>query len=103
MSATVSTLWYVDAPDPAAVLREFAPDRDAAQALLSRLFPDLQVDPGVRVPLTEVGGTDGPGTAGEDGVGHCLELLREEMENTMALCGRTSIAQLDPSMVRVRT
>ncbi|BDB59128.1 MAG: DUF6928 family protein [Rhodococcus sp. (in: high G+C Gram-positive bacteria)] len=55
MSATVSTLWYVDAPDPAAVLREFSPDRDAAQALLSRLFPDLQVDPGGRVPLAEAG------------------------------------------------
>ena len=42
-------------------------------------------------------------TAGEDGVSHCLELLREEMENTMALCGRTSIPQLDRSMVRVGT
>lgn len=57
MSATMSTLWYVDAPDPAAVLHEFSPDRDAAQALLSRLFPDLQVDPGGRVPLTEAGDT----------------------------------------------
>ncbi|WP_241385745.1 DUF6928 family protein [Rhodococcus sp. CH91] len=56
MSASVSTLWYVDAPDPAAVLREFSPDRDAAHALLSRLFPDRRVDPGECVPLTDAGG-----------------------------------------------
>jgi len=55
MSATVSTLWYVDAPDPAAVLRDFAPDRDAARTLLSHLFPNRRVDPGVCVPLTEAG------------------------------------------------
>ena len=57
MSATVSTLWYVDAPDPVAVLREFSPDRDAARALLSRLVPEFQVDPGARVPLADAGGT----------------------------------------------
>ncbi|MEU5840699.1 hypothetical protein [Rhodococcus sp. NPDC047139] len=55
MAATVSTLWYVDAPDPATVLREHAPDRDAARALLSRLFPDRRVDFGKRIPLTEAG------------------------------------------------
>lgn len=40
-------------------------------------------------------------TAGEMGVDHCLKLLRDEMENTMALCGATSIGQLDRNLVRI--
>lgn len=53
MASCVSTLWYVDAPDPATVLREFQPDCDAAQALLGRLYPDHRSTPLARVPLTE--------------------------------------------------
>lgn len=57
MSAIVSTLWYVDAPDPAAVLRESEPDRVAARAILERLFPDRRVVPGERTTLTGLGRT----------------------------------------------
>ncbi|UYP19705.1 hypothetical protein OED52_03850 [Rhodococcus sp. Z13] len=57
MAAAVSTLWYVDSPVPAATLREFEPDRDAARALLTRLFPDRRADPLDCVPLTEAAGT----------------------------------------------
>lgn len=41
MGPTASTIWYVDAPDPAAVLRARpAPDADAAHALVSRMYPE---------------------------------------------------------------
>ncbi|WP_430331127.1 DUF6928 family protein [Rhodococcus sp. ACT016] len=36
-----STLWYVDVGDPAAVLRDAAPDHEAAQALVDQLHPSL--------------------------------------------------------------
>ncbi|GAB2665787.1 hypothetical protein ABI214_08730 [Prescottella soli] len=36
-----STLWYVDAADPATTLRDATPDRDAAQALAVQLHPGL--------------------------------------------------------------
>lgn len=46
MVSTVSTLWYVDADDPAAVLREHRePDQGAAQALAKQLFEDHEITP----------------------------------------------------------
>ncbi|MFF0814945.1 DUF6928 family protein [Rhodococcus sp. NPDC003318] len=48
MGPTASTIWYVDAPDPAAVLRGHPdPDSDAALALAGRMYPEK-----VAVPLT---------------------------------------------------
>ncbi|WP_433610398.1 DUF6928 family protein [Prescottella agglutinans] len=38
---STSTLWYVDAADPAATLRDAAPDHDAAEALVVQLHPGL--------------------------------------------------------------
>ncbi|MFE2993797.1 DUF6928 family protein [Nocardia sp. NPDC059246] len=46
MPSTVSSLWYVDAPDPVAVLRAHpGPDPDAAFALAKQLNPDRDVVP----------------------------------------------------------
>ncbi|MFF0630951.1 DUF6928 family protein [Nocardia sp. NPDC004151] len=46
MPSTVSSLWYVDAPDPVAVLRaQPGPDPDAAFALARQLNPDRDVVP----------------------------------------------------------
>lgn len=53
MAASVSTLWYVDAPEPAMVLRSAHPDRDSAHALVGRLYPNLNSVPMQRVPLVE--------------------------------------------------
>jgi L-lactate dehydrogenase (cytochrome) len=44
----------------------------------------------------------GLGAAGERGVDHVIEHLREGLHRTMALCGRTEIAGLDRSLVRWR-
>ncbi len=44
----------------------------------------------------------GLGAAGERGVDHVIEHLREGLQRTMALCGRTEIAGLDRSLVRWR-
>jgi L-lactate dehydrogenase (cytochrome) len=44
----------------------------------------------------------GLGAAGERGVDHVLGLLRGGMERTMALAGRTSVTELDRSLVRWR-
>ena len=41
------------------------------------------------------------GAAGERGVDHMLELMRSGMENTMALVGAPTVADLDPSLVRL--
>lgn len=55
MGPTASTIWYVDAPDPAAVLREHPdPDADAALALAGRMYPEM-----VAVPLTSGSPTSG--------------------------------------------
>lgn len=53
MSATLSTLWFVDDPEPAAVLRGSTPERDTAHALLARLYPDLRSTPLGRVSLRQ--------------------------------------------------
>jgi 4-hydroxymandelate oxidase len=37
--------------------------------------------------------------AGSDGVRHCVELLRREFEMAMALTGRTSISEIDRSLI----
>jgi L-lactate dehydrogenase (cytochrome) len=44
----------------------------------------------------------GAGAAGERGVDHALGILRDGLSRTMALCGRTSIADLDRDLVRWR-
>ncbi|MBC2639730.1 MULTISPECIES: DUF6928 family protein [unclassified Rhodococcus (in: high G+C Gram-positive bacteria)] len=63
VGAKVSTIWYVDVPDPAAVLRGHPePDLDAAQALASRLHPDLVATPTGPVPLAEAVAIDAAGT-----------------------------------------
>ena len=42
----------------------------------------------------------GAGAAGERGVEHALDILRGELRRTMALCGRTSIPEIDRGLVR---
>ena len=42
------------------------------------------------------------GAAGERGVDHVLQFFREGLERTMALTGRTSIAEIDRDLVRWR-
>jgi L-lactate dehydrogenase (cytochrome) len=42
----------------------------------------------------------GAGAAGERGVDHALAILRDGIMRTMALCGRTSIPEVDRSLVR---
>ncbi len=42
------------------------------------------------------------GAAGERGVDHVLEFFRDGIEHTMALCGRTTIADIDRRLVRWR-
>lgn len=60
MAAKASTVWYVDAPDPHAVLREHPePDHDAAQALAGRLFPDRTAVPTSNAPLSAAAGVVG--------------------------------------------
>ncbi len=52
MASIVSALWHVDAPDPAAVLRDSQPDPAVSRALLGRLFPGRRPVALDRVPLT---------------------------------------------------
>ncbi|QOV41315.1 alpha-hydroxy-acid oxidizing protein [Streptomyces ferrugineus] len=40
---------------------------------------------------------------GEDGVRRLLELLRDELDDTLALCGASRLADLTPELVRVPT
>jgi isopentenyl diphosphate isomerase/L-lactate dehydrogenase-like FMN-dependent dehydrogenase len=42
----------------------------------------------------------GLAVAGADGAQHVLELLRDELELAMALCGRPTLASIDESLVR---
>jgi L-lactate dehydrogenase (cytochrome) len=41
----------------------------------------------------------GLGALGEAGVTRCLELIRNELDRTMAFCGKTSLAEIDRSVV----
>ncbi len=45
----------------------------------------------------------GLAAAGEAGVRHCIELLADEIEMTMALLGARSVEELNPSFVRLRS
>lgn len=56
MEAKVSTIWYVDAPDPISVLRTSEPDPDAARTLVGRLYPGMIVIPRGRGSLAESAG-----------------------------------------------
>uniref|UniRef100_UPI000686F754 DUF6928 family protein n=1 Tax=Nocardia higoensis TaxID=228599 RepID=UPI000686F754 len=59
MVSTASTLWYVDADDPAAVLREHRdPDPGAAQALAKQLFDDYEIVPKMIGTLAGCAGPD---------------------------------------------
>ncbi|KAF0961926.1 DUF6928 family protein [Rhodococcus sp. T7] len=63
VGAKVSTIWYVDVPDPAAVLRSHPePDLAAARRLAARLYPDLAATPTGPVPLAEAARLDAAGT-----------------------------------------
>jgi 4-hydroxymandelate oxidase len=44
----------------------------------------------------------GLAAGGEAGVRRVLELLREELDHTLALCGAGSLRDLTPDLVRVR-
>ncbi|WP_280452067.1 DUF6928 family protein [Nocardia cyriacigeorgica] len=58
MLSKASSLWYVDAPDPHAVLREnHDSDPDAARALAEQLHPDRDVVP---IMVGTLGGCAGP-------------------------------------------
>jgi 4-hydroxymandelate oxidase len=41
----------------------------------------------------------GLSAAGADGVARVIDILREELRSAMALTGRTTIAQIDPSVL----
>ena len=45
----------------------------------------------------------GMGAAGERGVDHVLQILRGGLERTMALTGRTSLAEIDRELVRLKS
>ncbi|WP_308014727.1 DUF6928 family protein [Nocardia coffeae] len=62
MPSTASSLWYVDAPDPVAVLRDHPdPDPAAALALARQLNPDLDVVPAASGTMKVWAGPD-PGS-----------------------------------------
>jgi 4-hydroxymandelate oxidase len=41
----------------------------------------------------------GLAAGGQDGVRHMLEILRNELDHTLALCGASGAARLDPQLV----
>ncbi len=43
----------------------------------------------------------GLSAAGEAGVRHCIDILAQELKMTMALCGATTIAELNRDLIRV--
>ncbi|TSD96629.1 hypothetical protein FOS14_16400 [Skermania sp. ID1734] len=54
MLGKFSTIWYVDVPDPAQVLRDYPDsDADAAAALAARMFPDHDAAHRPPVPLRQ--------------------------------------------------
>lgn len=59
LGAKASTIWYVDVPDPVAVLREAtASDWSAATALVGRLYPHLTAVPLDQGPISTSAGVD---------------------------------------------
>lgn len=58
VAVAVSTIWYVDAPDPGAVLRAARADRKTAHALVGRLHPGMSSEPLDRVPLAQAAAGD---------------------------------------------
>ena len=46
---------------------------------------------------------DAPGAMGEAGVARCLEIIRNELDLTMAFCGRTNIEQVDRDVLLAGT
>ncbi|MET9488467.1 hypothetical protein [Nocardia sp. NPDC006630] len=59
MPSTVSSLWYIDAPDPVAVLRNHpGPDPEAAWALARQLNPERDVVPAASGTLKVWAGPD---------------------------------------------
>jgi 4-hydroxymandelate oxidase len=42
----------------------------------------------------------GLGVAGEQGAAHILEILRRELDEAMLLCGCTTLANIDESLLR---
>ena len=44
----------------------------------------------------------GLGAMGEAGVTRCLEIIRKELDITMAFCGKTDIRQVDRSILLPR-
>ncbi|MEO7077689.1 MAG: hypothetical protein ABIY38_02250 [Rhodococcus sp. (in: high G+C Gram-positive bacteria)] len=57
MGAKASTVWYIDTPDPIAVLRSSTTsDWDTASALAGRLFPDRVAVPSQLSPVSAVAG-----------------------------------------------
>ncbi|MFH5232296.1 DUF6928 family protein [Antrihabitans spumae] len=62
VGAKASTIWYVDAPDPATTLRNHRePDQHAAHALASHLYPESVVVPLAVGPLSTSAGIGGNG------------------------------------------
>lgn len=53
LGVNASTIWYVDATEPASVLRDAEPDRDAARDLVGQLHPGLEVSYLGDEPLTD--------------------------------------------------
>ncbi|RDI20505.1 hypothetical protein DEU38_11654 [Rhodococcus sp. AG1013] len=53
LGVSASTIWYVDATEPASVLRDAEPDRDAARDLVGQLHPGLEVSYLGDEPLTD--------------------------------------------------
>ncbi|AOW93367.1 hypothetical protein BFN03_13840 [Rhodococcus sp. WMMA185] len=59
----VSTIWYTDVPEPAAVLgTRTQPDPEAAAQLTARLFPTMESTPTGSVPLSEAATLGATGT-----------------------------------------
>lgn len=61
MGAKASTIWYVDAPDPIAVLRESTtPNWESSSAIIGRLFPEQIAVPTHDAPISVGAAADSP-------------------------------------------
>ncbi|MFD4367140.1 DUF6928 family protein [Rhodococcus sp. NPDC058521] len=57
MGARVSTIWFVDTPDPAVVLQNAGnPDFEASRAVAESLFPEMELAPTGVMPLINAAG-----------------------------------------------